>query len=99
MQRVELRPQYIGLEPQSRKGAALLFDGAGVALDVIERELSVPRRLIEPAAEIRDHFLVDEAVIGQHSGDAALVKRGGEEFRQARRHGLDQRPLAHETYV
>ena len=32
MQRVELRPQYIGLERQGGKGAALLFDRAGVAL-------------------------------------------------------------------
>src|SRR6202030_1625310 len=71
MQGVELRPQYIGLELQGRKGAALLFDGAGVALDIVERKLSVPRRLIEPAAEISDHLLVNKAVIGQHPGDAS----------------------------
>ena len=63
MQRVELRPQYIGLERQGGKGAPLLFDGASIVLDVVERKLGVLRRLIEPAAEIGDHFLVDEVVI------------------------------------
>src|ERR1700728_2633355 len=91
VQRVKLRPQYIGLERQSRKGAPLLFDSAGVALNVVERELSVPRRLIKPAAEIGDHLLVDEAVIGQHTRDAALMERGGEEFRQAGGHRFRQR--------
>ena len=83
VQRVELRPKDVGLERQRRDHAPLLVERPRVALHVVEGEIRVPRRLIEPATEVGDDPFVDEGLIRQHAVDAAAVDRGREQLREA----------------
>src|SRR5258705_13205134 len=58
VQRVELRPQYVGLEAQRRQRRLLLVAGPRLAPDEGQAELDVARRLVQPGPEIGQRPLV-----------------------------------------
>ena len=73
--------------------------GGGVALDVVEGEVGVARRLRKPGGEVGEGVLVDEVVAREHRARALADDGGREQLGERGRDGLQKRPLAHEVHV
>ena len=81
LQRVELRPEHVGLEGERRRRGVLPLRGVGMVEHPGEPEGHVLRRLLEPVAEVGEARLVGEGVVPQQPLDPA---RRGSPARRAR---------------
>ncbi len=99
VERVELRPEHVGLEGQRGGRRILPFGRIGVVQNIGQAEGDVTRRLLEPLAEIGDGLVVGEVVMREQPGDALLVDARREQLGQRRGDGLEQRRLADEPHI
>ena len=74
--RLELRPQQLGLEAQRRDGGVLLLAGAAAIDDEVERVLRVAWGLHEPRPEVLQARGVDPRVVTLSASSRTRIAAG-----------------------
>src|SRR6185369_10531625 len=99
VERIELAPQHVAFEDQSLDHRLLLVRAAGLALDIVEGEIRIARRLGQALVEIGERVAGDEIVIGQHPRHPVADDRRGEELGEGGGDRLQQGALGHESDI
>src|SRR5919204_142807 len=92
LDRVELGPEHLGLEPERRHGALLLLARRAALDDEVERVLRIARRLHQAAAEVLEPGRIDPRVVRLERREPDADRVGAEELGERRRDPLDPRP-------
>src|ERR1700748_1988102 len=99
LDRIELRPQNLGLEFQRRDRGILLIARAAAVDDQLKRVLRVAGRLHEAGPEVLEAGGVDPVVVALERLESYSDRGRAEQLRERRRDRLDPRPLPREVHV
>ena len=99
MQRIQHGPQHVALENERPDRRLLLLRRPGLALDIVESEIRIARRLGQALLEIGENLGRYIVVVLQHARDADTDGFRREHFGQRRGDGFQKRFLPHEMHI